>query len=515
MKKQIMSALLLLALLIGALPGTAAAGMERITVRFYDEASGSYGQPVVTDRVNLTLDGAPLAPEDVPALIQYPAGSQNGRTLVPVRLISEALDATVTWVPETRQVIILREGSTIVLTLGSATALVDGRKIQLPDGVPAGVVKWEGKESTMVPLRFVSEQLGADVEWLGETGMVAITTPVQQPDPVPTPTPTPTPTPEPTPVQPSVGDLGQVTGLSFDQTAQILTISADHAPNYRITDLGDRLVIDLLGAVYAPATGNELTIPVESTAIETIRCYQHEDSLGYGYPHTLRIVLDLAAGVSYAQNLSVTAGGNQVRIGVTQQPEQPDLPVVDPEKITIAIDPGHGGNQPGAVYPDACGNDVKEKDLTLPMSLMLADILEARGYHVVLTRTGDDSIGLSERAQIANAAQAELFVSIHCNALDRNDYEGIFTYYYPNSTRGETLAKQVQAGVVTATGGIGRGTPSANFQVLRETTMPAVLVETGFMSCPAELARLCDASYQQKLAIGIANGIDAYLNAQS
>ena len=149
------------------------------------------------------------------------------------------------------------------------------------------------------------------------------------------------------------------------------------------------------------------------------------------------------------------------------------------------------------------------------MSLMLADILEARGYHVVLTRTGDDSIGLSERAQIANAAQAELFVSIHCNALDRNDYEGIFTYYYPNSTRGEALAKQVQAGVVTATGGIGRGTPSANFQVLRETTMPAVLVETGFMSCPAELARLCDASYQQKLAIGIANGIDAYLNAQS
>ena len=132
---------------------------------------------------------------------------------------------------------------------------------------------------------------------------------------------------------------------------------------------------------------------------------------------------------------------------------------------------------------------------------MLAEILEDRGYNVVLTQTGDDSVSLADRAKLANAADAELFVSIHCNALDRNDYEGIFTYYYPNSTKGAALAQQVQEEVVAATGGIGRGTPSANFQVLRETTMPAVLVETG-----------CDPTYQQKIALGIANGIEAYLN---
>ena len=149
------------------------------------------------------------------------------------------------------------------------------------------------------------------------------------------------------------------------------------------------------------------------------------------------------------------------------------------------------------------------------MSLMLADILEERGYNVVLTRTGDDSVSLADRAKMANAAQAEVFVSIHCNALDRTDYEGIFTYYYPNSTRGEALAKQVQAGVVASTGGIGRGTPSANFQVLRETTMPAVLVETGFMTHPGELARLCDPDYQQKIAQGIADGVEAYLKAET
>lgn len=349
----------------------------------------------------------------------------------------------------------------------------------------------------MVPLCFVSEQLGAGVAWIGETATVAITSPEE---------------PEPGPSQPEKGDLGRITGLSFDETAQTLTISADHTPEYRIVDLGDRLAVDLLGAVY-PEADSGLTLSVESQSVLSVRCYQHGDDLGYGYPHTLRVVLDLAPGVSYAQHLTVSAGGNQVRVAVTGAPEEPEVPATDPEKITIAVDPGHGGNQPGAVYPDKNGDDVKEKDLTLPMALMLADILEEKGYNVVLTRTGDDSVSLADRARMANAAQAEVFVSIHCNALDRTDYEGIFTYYYPNSTKGEALAKQVQAGVVAATGGIGRGTPSANFQVLRETTMPAVLVETGFMSCPAELARLCDPDYQQKLAQGIANGVEAYLNA--
>ncbi|MFQ7854719.1 MAG: copper amine oxidase N-terminal domain-containing protein [Flavonifractor plautii] len=79
--------------------------------------------------------------------------------------------------PETRQVILLREESTIVLTLGSATALVNGQAMELPGGVPAGVVKWEGRESTMVPLRFVSEQLGATVDWDNDTFTAILTSP--------------------------------------------------------------------------------------------------------------------------------------------------------------------------------------------------------------------------------------------------------------------------------------------------------------------------------------------------
>ena len=107
----------------------------------------------------MTLNGAALDPVDVPALVQYPETGQwpHSGARAPDR---RALGADVTWVPETRQAILMQGERLMVLTLGSATALVDGQEVPLPDGIPAGVVKWEGKESTMVPLRFVSEQLG-------------------------------------------------------------------------------------------------------------------------------------------------------------------------------------------------------------------------------------------------------------------------------------------------------------------------------------------------------------------
>ncbi|EHO35843.1 hypothetical protein HMPREF0995_00087 [Lachnospiraceae bacterium 7_1_58FAA] len=175
--KKAVSFLLTLALLAGLLSAWAAGPAGPLSVYFYDETAQRYGELTQTDRVSLTLDGSPLTPDDVPALVQYPAG-QNGRTLVPVRLIAERLGASVTWVPETRQVILLREESTIVLTLGSATALVNGQAMELPGGVPAGVVKWEGRESTMVPLRFVSEQLGATVDWDNDTFTAILTSPV-------------------------------------------------------------------------------------------------------------------------------------------------------------------------------------------------------------------------------------------------------------------------------------------------------------------------------------------------
>ena len=515
--KKFCLALVLTALLCALLPAALAAGGEG-QVSFYDEAAGRYLEPVRTDLVALTLDGEPLEPQGAPALVQYLG--QDGRTLVPVRTVAEALGATVVWVPENRQVLLLRGEQTIVLTLGSASAAVDGVTLELPGGVPAGVVKWEGKESTMVPLRFVSEQLGAQVEWDNDTFTAHIAT-VQDPEPDPDPAPTPIPTPTP-PV--SLEDQGFVTNIIIDRKSQSVSIYTDHLPEYRVTDFGDRVVVDLLGTVLASGNPELITLPVESNLISTVRYSQHGGDLDYGYPHTVRVVLDLKEGVSYQRNISVTAGSGGVRLTASGEPapelpEEPDQPgftptiPLDPDKLTIVVDPGHGGARPGAVYPNAEGVDIIERDLTLAISLKLRDRLLEAGYNVVMTRETDIDVDLYERAEIANAVNADLFVSVHCNASGTvPTYQGIYTYYFPDSKRGEKLARTIQPPLCALTGAIDRGVSKANFVVLRETEMCAVLVETGFMSNVEELTRLCDPEYQEKVAWGIAEGVIQYLN---
>ena len=172
------------------------------------------------------------------------------------------------------------------------------------------------------------------------------------------------------------------------------------------------------------------------------------------------------------------------------------------------------GTTLGAVYPDANGVDIYEKDLTLSISNKLAAVLTQAGYNVVLTRTGETAGDLYERSELANSLDADLFVSIHCNAAPTvPTFQGLYTYHYPSSTRGATFAQYVQDAAIAATGAIDRGISSANFVVLRETYMPAVLVECGFMTNVDELTLLCDESYQQKLADGIAQGVTDYLTS--
>lgn len=520
--KKSLSLLFFAVLLWAVLPAARAAGPAgSVTVSFYDEASGRYLEPVSTDLVSLTLDGAPLVPDGAPALIQYIGAA--GRTLVPVRSVAERLGATVIWVAENRQVLLLRESSVVILTLGSATAVVDGTTVELPGGVPAGVVKWGELESTMVPLRFVSEQLGATVEWDNTTFTAAIASPSflpPEPDPiVPEPSPLPTPEPRPDPEGPKA-DQGFVTGVSSDSDSQIVSIHTDHMPEYRVLDLGDRVAVDFLGAVLSSGDRDMMTIPVDNDLITAVRYYQHEDDLGYGYPHTVRVVLDLKRGMTCAKNLRIEAGvgGVQVTAFLTEADRfltdfVPATPI-DPNKSTVVLDPGHGGDRSGAAYPDAAGREIMEKDLTLSMSRKLRDLLVAAGYNVVMTREDDREVDLYERADIANAVEADLFVSIHCNASGTvPEFQGIYTYHHPDSQRGARLAQAIQTPLCALTGAIDRGINSADFVVLRETGMCAVLVETGFMSNTAELALLCDPAYQDKIAQGIAEGIVRYLNS--
>lgn len=184
-------------------------------------------------------------------------------------------------------------------------------------------------------------------------------------------------------------------------------------------------------------------------------------------------------------------------------------PVQWERQFTVVIDPGHGGRQPGAYYSGA-----SEKEINLSVALKLENLLTARGYQVVMTRSDDTGIGLYERAELANASGADLFVSLHSNAMvNAPNFQGILTYHYPSDSSGAELAQSIQTAVCQATGGADRGVRSADFVVLRETDMSAALVEMGYMSSPGELERLLDTSYQDKLVQGIAEGIAQYLGA--
>ncbi len=305
-------------------------------------------------------------------------------------------------------------------------------------------------------------------------------------------------------------DANHITNLTMQSQAgaDVITITGEQAPaaSFQLLGSPDRLVIDI------PNATNSLRSSYEGglNYVQDARVSMYNTT-------TTRVVLDLESGASYARNVTVEAGSREIRILLTPTESNPIVPStpLDPNKYTIAVDAGHGGSSPGAVYPDASGNDVLEKDLTRSITDKLEAILVAEGYNVVSTRPEDSTVDLYTRAEIANAANADLFVSIHINASGTvPTFQGIYTYHHPSSNRSKLFAQAVQDAVCAATGGIDRGISSANYAVLRETNMAAVLVECGFMSNIEELTRLQDDAYQQKLAEGIAQGIADYLAAR-
>ncbi|MFI0348339.1 MAG: N-acetylmuramoyl-L-alanine amidase [Chthoniobacterales bacterium] len=168
---------------------------------------------------------------------------------------------------------------------------------------------------------------------------------------------------------------------------------------------------------------------------------------------------------------------------------------------TVVVDPGHGGYDHGAHA--VRGQD--EKMLTMDTALRLKPLLQARGYHVIMTRSSDVFIPLGGRTALANAHPDALFVSIHYNCSPRHAASGIETYYYNRSSI--RLADAVFRELIPVYGGHPRGVKQACYYVLHHNHRPAVLLELGFISNSHENAILQDPSTRQRLAEHIAAGI--------
>ncbi len=166
--------------------------------------------------------------------------------------------------------------------------------------------------------------------------------------------------------------------------------------------------------------------------------------------------------------------------------------------MKIYIDPGHGGNDPGAV------SKIKESQYALTYAIELGLKLKELGFDIQMSRTSDVAVSLSERCVRANNWGADYFISVHFNA---GGGVGIETFAFSAGGRGEKLANAVQTALINSTYSPDRGRKFANFQVLRETNMPAILIEGGFVDSAVDAQKIVTEDYKHRYVQGATKGI--------
>ena len=178
-------------------------------------------------------------------------------------------------------------------------------------------------------------------------------------------------------------------------------------------------------------------------------------------------------------------------------------------KIVVIIDPGHGGKDSGAI---GIGG-VQEKNVILPIGKRIAEVLERNGIQVIMTRDSDYFVTLPGRVTMAQQANADVFVSVHANSAgeSRPEVSGLETYYYDS---GLTLARVVHSKILQSLNIRDRNVRKARFYVLRKNSMPAILVETGYLTGRDDVAKLRTSAYQNQMADAIAQGILQYLKSR-
>lgn len=181
---------------------------------------------------------------------------------------------------------------------------------------------------------------------------------------------------------------------------------------------------------------------------------------------------------------------------------------------TVYLDPGHGGSDEG------CAREgVREKDLNLAIALLVRDQLEEQGYQVIMSRETDTYIAKETRVAQANRSGADIYISIHQNATEEGaGVNGMEVWYTEDSDRSgsKRLAQLIRQQTLRSTGAEERELRSdADFYVTGNTSMPACLIETGFLSNAAEREKLGLAEYQQQIADGIAQGVSYYFHPKT
>lgn len=309
---------------------------------------------------------------------------------------------------------------------------------------------------------------------------------------------------------PRVGVYAGYTRLVFDLPKDTLLKVIPQPSGFSLELTGVKLAHNLS----EEKTSNELSSwKMENTSsgvVATLKTtYPIRDNGGYkvlAIPHGIdspndRLVLDMSP-----------AFANRTPLALEQMALEPF-----PTGFQMVLDPGHGGNDPGAI------GAVIEKETTLKVALMVRDLLEAAGATVNMTRVDDQILSndkvtdLKMRGQMGKAPQ-NLYVSVHVNSLKKSSAlrgYGLETFWYSNNPESKHLAEILQNEMLSLTGSYARGVRNANLAVLRNAEVPATLVEIGFTSHPIDGENLQNEAYLERIALGIARGIRNFMGIPS
>ncbi|WEK55755.1 MAG: N-acetylmuramoyl-L-alanine amidase family protein [Candidatus Cohnella colombiensis] len=476
-----------------------------VTVMLFASAGVANAEKAtVTPR--LILDGVELYPSAPPTLIEK-------TTMVPIRIITESLGYDVDFNNSNKEIKVTDGKKTIVMTLNQQTAYIDGQAKEMYK--PATLAK--DVNSALVPLRFVGEALGVNVSWDNVSKAVFMYSPVVV-EPVPDPDqgneqvlpePDSGQTPDDGSSQASVGKVNEV----FHDTDSIyIMYNGSVTPKTMVLSNPSRFVVDLpymdFDERFSPALpvdplvgkAGELSIEGGSN-IQKVRY-----SLFSKQPSTIRFVLDLNENADYEVVNDTMFGALHIKLKQNDQQEQPQQPQQKPQ-YTVVLDAGHGGSDSGAV---SIAKQL-EKNINLAIVLKTQAILAKDSrIKLILTRQGDTFPTLKDRSDLANQSKADIFISVHSNSNDSAAINGTETYYTREDSA--ALANVMHPLFVKATGLKDNGVRTKNLHVTRETKMPAVLLEVGYLSNKADNSVLWGEAFQERVAQGIAAGIKQYLN---
>ncbi len=445
----------------------------------------------------------------------------NDRTMVPVRVVMENFGADVKWDGVLRMVSIETKENNIQLTIDSNIANVDGKRIKL-DVSPIIVA-----DRTLVPIRFVSENLGYNVNWDGDKRIVSIDAPEKD--------------------KIIINSIDCVS----NEECTVITVETEAHVIPEIIRLKEphRIVMDLPETHINDGDGKKKG---DGVFVKEIRWAQHDN---YS-----RFVIETVEHQDYTlgikdEKIILTTGEvsddeleteEDIKTDLKDEPtdnkdnnknenknEQIDENVLaanmhkfieDGKPLKVVIDAGHGGRDSGAVVENEDGEVIlHEKDIALDMVLRVEQLLKEKGVDVILTREDDIYLGkdtkdnLLKRCKVANDANAALFVSIHTNSFADAEANGTEICYTSSSgglfgMKSLDVAKKILSPLISATGLKNRGTMDRpRLAVLKYTSMPAVLLELGFISNPGDREVLLNEDKAVEISEAIADSIEECL----